>query len=318
MLKFIVLISNVYLFSGVKPPTNGHHQVPLKRQYPKSLKAGPRFSSTRKWRNTFSYKKASGAYSKDGIKLKKFIYSNNNGIHTLKPKYGYGTGIRHRFSYAEANEGLNKYPKILKISKKGKLVALSKVKAAFTDVKSPVHQKLVSSIEKMIVDALGRETEHKTPLTSKHSQKATDLEEKEMETSFKDKLHSSRVKKNKGNKLTEGAVVNDKETSTGSKAKSKMDSTKSKEGKSKTGELAEAVETATKQEPIEPVEPVDTHSYTAGGGFCFCLTWCPSGTVFKGYCGRRRSYGVRRSMCCLRPYRYSDDDDDDDDADYDR
>lgn len=317
MRKCITLISYVYLFTGFKPSTNGHQIVPQQRHYPESLKTGPRLSSTRKWRNIFSYKKASGAYSKDGIKHKKLIYSDKNGIHQLTPKSDYGTGIRNRFSYAEANEGLYKHPKILKKAKKGKPVALSKVKAAFTDVKSPVHQKLVSSIEKMIVDALGHETEHKTPVSPKHIKKATDLEAKEKGTSVKDKLHSSHVKKNKGHKLTEGAVVNDKETSggssKGSKSKSKTDATKSNEGKSKTSERSEAVETATKQEPVEPVEPVETHSYTAGGGFCFCLTWCPPGTVFKGYCGRRRSYGFRRSMCCLRPYS-----DDDDDADYDR
>lgn len=325
MRKCVTLISDVYLFKGFKPPTNGHQLVPQQRHYPKSLKSGPRFSSTGKWRNTFSYKKASGAYSKDGIKLKKFIYNDKNGIHPLTPKSDYGTGIRYRFSYAEANEGLHKPQKIFKKSKKGitvassnvegRTVASSNVKAAFTDVKSPIHQKLVSSIEKMIVDALGHETEHKTPVSSKHSNKATELEAKENGTSVKDKLHSTHVKKNKGNKLIEDAA---KETpggsSKGSKSKSKTDATKSNEGKSKTSERSEAVETAQKQEPVEPIEPVDTQSYTAGGGFCFCLIWCPPGTVFKGYCGRRRSYGFRRSMCCLGPYS----DDDDDDADYDR
>jgi hypothetical protein len=39
----------------------------------------------------------------------------------------------------------------------------------------------------MIVDALGHETEHKTPVSSKHSNKATDLEAKENGTSVKDK-----------------------------------------------------------------------------------------------------------------------------------
>jgi hypothetical protein len=87
----------VYLFTGFKPPTNGHQLVPQQRHYPKSLKSGPRFSSTRKWRNTFSYKKASGAYSKDGIKLKKFIYNDKNGIHPLTPKSDYGTGITNRY-----------------------------------------------------------------------------------------------------------------------------------------------------------------------------------------------------------------------------
>lgn len=338
------------LINGYQPFVSGQQFV---SSHPKVSISVPRFSATRKFQNTFSYK--SNNHLNAG-QVNDQANNDKNGTNAwiLSPTFD---SVGQTFYGHQKNE-----VKQTAIQQQGMADVIVQtttpfsnginVKSDIIEPSSHVHQNLVASIEKLIFDILGVEAEQATTAPSKT---ITSMDnDKHI---FTKKLNKISVAKNSESvsvktkvqtatiPITSVNILRPKSTKHASKPKgNKLQKLKSTKTVTTTLEPAESIATtpeplesiATTPEPLEPIattskpsksiattpepeesvvttpeslHPIET-TLSRPNQHCFCLMWCPLGTVFRGHCGQHMTYGVQRLICCLQSV-FSDD------ADYD-
>lgn len=159
---------------------------------------------------------------------------------------------------------------------------------------------LVKKTKEIYTAPVPKQTEEKTPT------KTTIKAKPAAKASLGEKEQAPAAEKEEG----ASAVTDVVDTGLSSKTNSKIAQGVKPSAKTETTEASPVVEAAESTEPAEAngIQRASYAEYMADE-YCSCMPRCPSGTIFRGYCGHQWSFGMQRSLCCFDTF-YDDDDDD--------